>query len=120
MTGFGTPIGAGPNVAVVRPGFCGVGVPFGLRRTGWVIPFCWSITTSFDLWLPLLLCEEALAASWSRSRRRRSHRRRTWSWCEPLPLVELPLVELPLVEPPLVELPLVDPPPPLVDRCCRR
>src|SRR3954467_9144762 len=47
MTKLGTPIGAGPKVATVRPGFRAVGLPSGLRRMGCVI-FCpSSITTSF-------------------------------------------------------------------------
>src|SRR4029077_18190546 len=52
---LGTPIGAGPNVATVRPGLVGAGEPSGLRRVGCSI-FCFSpLAICFAPW-PFLFC----------------------------------------------------------------
>src|SRR5215210_533685 len=55
MTRLGTPIGAGPNWATVRPGFWSVGVPSGLRSFG-----CWifwrSPLAAFLAPLPFFAC----------------------------------------------------------------
>src|SRR4249920_210681 len=55
MTKLGTPIGAGPNCATVRPGLVLAGEPSGLRRVGCSI-FCFSaVATCLAPW-PFLAC----------------------------------------------------------------
>src|SRR5215207_2150633 len=111
MMKLGTPIGAGPKAATVRPGLRSVGEPSGLRRMGWVILLRSSITTSFaprrfffclpnsplapTPFLPALPPTVVVPP--------------------PLP-PELPVVVVPPLDPPLVDsppvaAPLVDPPP---------
>src|SRR4051812_43262668 len=55
MTKFGTPIGAGPKLATVRPGFVLAGEPSGFRRAGWVI-FCFSFLAVCLAPWPFLFC----------------------------------------------------------------
>src|SRR5215211_4653153 len=110
MTKLGTPIGAGPKLATVRPGLRSVGEPSGLRRMGWVILLRSSITTSFAP-RPFFFClpNSPVAPG-------------PFLPALPPPVVvpplppELPVVVVPPLDPPLVDSPpvappLVDPPP---------
>ncbi len=49
MTKLGTPIGAAPNWAMVRPGLALVGEPSGLRTGGCSIFSRWALITPFAL-----------------------------------------------------------------------
>src|SRR5215208_6722326 len=55
MTKLGTPIGAGPNWAMVRPGLEGAGDPSGLRSAGFSIFSRSPLATSLAPW-PFLAC----------------------------------------------------------------
>ena len=55
MTKLGTPIGAGPNCATVRPGLVLAGEPSGLRRVGCSIFAFSPLATSLAPW-PFLAC----------------------------------------------------------------
>src|ERR1700742_761241 len=57
MRKFGTPIGAGPKLATVRPGFWSVGEPSGLRSAGSVI-FARSALAMAFASLPCFFCLE--------------------------------------------------------------
>src|SRR5512143_18234 len=92
MMKFGTPIGAGPNWAMVRPGFAVVGEPSGLRRVGrsifWRSP--WAICLA--PW-PFFACLPNRPL--------------------PLPPVFLPVLPPPLLPVPLLPVPVLPPPEPL-------
>src|SRR3954451_10357711 len=55
MTKLGTPIGAGPKVATVKPGLVGAGEPSGLRSAGCSIFWLSSLAVCLAPW-PFLLC----------------------------------------------------------------